>query len=145
MENDLDILSICKSHPPRSFGLFMFHCFNISKHISISVLFYTISVSCFVFFLLDCFKIIQPRRLGFSTIFLPQGSDFCTFLFSGVRNSSFQKKIPPGICPGGWSGLELTDTLVLGIANTVSRLRSQVNLQVYVHFKFAFGISFPST
>ena len=30
---------------------YMFHCFNISKHISISVLFlFIISVSCFVFF-----------------------------------------------------------------------------------------------
>ena len=28
----------------------MFHCFNISKHISISVLFFVTSVSCFVFF-----------------------------------------------------------------------------------------------
>ena len=63
-----------------------------------------------MFFLLDCFKIIQSRGLSFSTIFLPQVL---------------------GFCPGGWSGLELTATLVLGIARTVSRLRSQVNLSVF--------------
>ena len=142
MENDLDILSIHKIHPPTSFGLFMFHCFNISKHISISALFYIISVLSFVFFLLDCFKIIQSRGLGFSTIFLSQVSGFRTFLCLGVRNPSFQNDSPRELL-GGWSGLELTDTLVLGIARTVSRLRSQVNLQV--HFKFAFGILCPST
>ena len=60
-----DIFNIHKSHPSRSFGLYMFHyfnisnCFNISKHISISVLFFIISVSCVVFFA-GVLKIIAP-------------------------------------------------------------------------------------
>ena len=54
MENDLDIH---KSHPPRRVGLFMFHCFNISKHISISVPVLHNFCLMFVFFLLDCFII----------------------------------------------------------------------------------------
>ena len=35
-----DILNIYESHTLRSFDFYMFHCFNISKHISISVLFF---------------------------------------------------------------------------------------------------------
>ena len=41
-------------------GFYMFHFINISKHISISVLFFKISFSCFVFFLLDFCKSL-PR------------------------------------------------------------------------------------
>ena len=36
--------------------LCVFHSFNISKHISISELFFMISISGFVFFLLDIFE-----------------------------------------------------------------------------------------
>ena len=58
-------------------------------------------------------KIIAPGW-GFRMIFLPQGSGFRTFFVPGVGNSPFQRN-SPGVCPGGgvgWSGLELTDTLM---------------------------------
>ena len=50
----------------------MFHCFNISKHISISVLFFIISAFMFCIFLAGILKIIDPG-LGSGTIFLSQG------------------------------------------------------------------------
>ena len=40
-------ISIKATHQ-EALDFYMFHCFNISKHISISVLFLIISVSCFV-------------------------------------------------------------------------------------------------
>ena len=50
--------------------------------------------------------------LLFSKIFLSQGSGFRTFLCPGVGNSPFQKI--PRVLPGeGWSGLELSDTLII--------------------------------
>ena len=97
--NDLDILNTHKSHPPRSFGLFMFHCCNISKHISISVLFYIISVSCFVFFLLDCFKIIQSRGSVFAQFFCPRGRGFALFV-PGGEEFVLSKKVPQGFARG---------------------------------------------
>ena len=76
----------------------MFHCFNISKYISISVMFFITSVSCFVFFV-GFLKIIAPGW-GFSTMFLPQRSGFCNFFAGGgMRNLPFQKNFP-GVCPG---------------------------------------------
>ena len=52
-------MNIHKNRPPRSFGLlYVFHCFNISKHIGISVLSFIISISCF--FLARFLKIIAP-------------------------------------------------------------------------------------
>ena len=76
----------------------MFHCFDISKHISVSVLFFTISVSCYLF-LCWIFEIIA-QGVGFSTIFLPQGSESRTSLCPGVGIRPF-KKIFPGGLPGG--------------------------------------------
>ena len=79
MENDLpDILSIHKSHPPGSFGLL----YVSQLFLKIVVFqFFVFSVSCFVFFA-GFLKMIAPG-VGFSTIFLPQGSLFRTFLVSG--------------------------------------------------------------
>ena len=51
----------------------MFHCFNISKQISISELFFIIPVSCSVGYFAAFVKIIA-RGWGFSTIC--QGSGF---------------------------------------------------------------------
>ena len=65
----------------------MFHCFNISKHISNSVLFLITFVSCFVYFFAGFLKIIAPG-VGFFTISLPQGSGFRTFFVArgwGIR------------------------------------------------------------
>ena len=88
-----------------------FHCFNIFKHISISVLFFIISVSCFVF-LWWIFENNCPRGWGFSTIFLHQVSEFHTFFVpGGGEHSPFQKN-SPGVCQGRWSGLELTDAIM---------------------------------
>ena len=84
----------------------MFHCFNISKHISISVLFFIISVSCSVFF--AGFLKIIALGLGSSTIFLPQESGFRTFFVHRGWEICPLKKFPGGL-PWGWSGLELTD------------------------------------
>ena len=63
MENDLINLNIHKSHPPRSFGLYILQYFNISKYISNSVLFFITSV-CFFFRFAGFIKIIVPR-VGF--------------------------------------------------------------------------------
>ena len=51
------------------------------------------------------FLIIIARGWSFSTIFLPQGSGFRTFLCSGGGgwNSPFQK-VPPGFCWEGGGG-----------------------------------------
>ena len=81
----------------------MSHCFIISKLIRISVLFYIISVSCFVPFS-GFLKIIEPKW-GFSTIFLLKRSEFCHF-FVPVEGGEFE-----GFSwGGGGSGLELTCT-----------------------------------
>ena len=86
-----DISNIHKSHTPRSFDFYVVHCFNISEHISISVLFFA-----------GFFKIIAP------------GDGVSHFLCAwGVGNWPFQK-FPQSLLGGGgrrWSGLELTDTL----------------------------------
>ena len=92
----------------------MFHCFNISKHISISVLFFY-NFCLMILFFAGFLKIIAPGGRGFSTIFLSQGSGFRTVFVPGrVGNLPFQK-IPWGFAWGGWSGLELTDTLWLSM------------------------------
>ena len=68
----------------------MFHCFSISRHISISVLFFIISVSCFAVFLLD-FENNCPR-VGFTMIFLNQESGFSHLLCAReVGSSPFQQ------------------------------------------------------
>ena len=43
-------MSIKATHQ-EAVGFYMFHCFNIFKHISISVLFFLTSVSCLCFLL----------------------------------------------------------------------------------------------
>ena len=80
----------------------MFHCVNISKHISISVRFFIISVSCFVFF---CWIFENNCPWG-ARFFCPRGSGFRTFFVPGGWEIHPFKEFP-----GGWSGLELTDTL----------------------------------
>ena len=69
----------------------MLHCFNISKHISISVLFFIISISCFVFSFAGFLKIIASGW-GFSTDFSAPGVGVSHFLCAReVKNSPFQK------------------------------------------------------
>ena len=82
----------------------MFHCFNISKHINISVLFSIISISCFVSF---CwiFENNCPG-VGFKHDFSATEVGVSHFLCArGVRNSSFQKN-SPGVCRLGGGGGE---------------------------------------
>ena len=43
-------------------------------------------------------------------IFLPRGSGFALSLCLGSGEFALSKEFPGGF-PGGWSGLELTDTL----------------------------------
>ena len=86
-------------------------------------------------------KIIAPG-VGLLHNFSAPGVGVFHFFVSGGEEFVLSKD-SPGDLPGGCSGLELTDTLVLDIARTVSRLRSRVSL--LVHFNFAFGILFPST
>ena len=79
----------------------MFHLFNVSKHISISVLFFIISILCFVgVFFAGFLKIIAPGW-DFSTIFLPQGSGFRTFLVPGEWGIRLSKKISRGFAGVG--------------------------------------------
>ena len=55
----------------------------------------------------------MPQGWGFSSFFIgPGGGGFELLFCPGVGNSPI-KKIARGFCPGGWSGLELTDTQVL--------------------------------
>ena len=75
----------------------MFHSLNISKHISISVLFFIIYVLCFFAGFL---KIIAPG-MGFWYNLSAPGVGVSHFLCArGVGNSPFQKSPP-----GGWSDL----------------------------------------
>ena len=66
----------------------------ISKHISISVLFFIISISCSVFY--AGFLKIIAQGWGFSTNFLPQGSGFRTSFLPGGWGSRPVKNISPG-------------------------------------------------
>ena len=83
---------------------------NISKHSSISVLFFMISVSCFVVFCF-CWIFVSncPGGGVLARFFYPRGRDFAIPLCLRVGISPFQK-IPLGFTRRGWSGLELTDT-----------------------------------
>ena len=82
MENDLRYLNIHKGHPPRSFDFYMFHCFNITKHISTSVLFF-----CWIF------ENNCPGGGGLPRFFCP-GVRVSHFLCA--RGSSPFQKIPQG-------------------------------------------------
>ena len=73
---------------------YKFYCFNISKHISISVLFFfIISVSCFVFFA-GFLKIITPG-VEFKHDFSVPGVGVSHFFAWGWRIRPF-KKLPEG-------------------------------------------------
>ena len=50
-----------------------------------------------------------PRGGVLARFYRLGGGGFEVFFARGVGNSPI-KKIAPGVCPGGWSGLELTDT-----------------------------------
>ena len=91
-------MSIKATHQ-EAVGFYMFHCFNISKHISFSVLFFTIFISCFVF-LCWIFENNCPKGGVLARFFLPQRSGFALALCPGVGNSPFQKN-SPGVCPRG--------------------------------------------
>ena len=55
----------------------------------------------------------MPRGWGFSSFLKARGWGFELLFCSGVGNSPI-KKIAQGFCPGGgWSRLELTDTLII--------------------------------
>ena len=82
----------------KALGFYIFHYFNISKHISVSVLFVQFLYHV-LSFLARFLKIIAPGW-AFSTIFLPQGSGFHTFFVPegwGIRPF---KKIPRGFARG---------------------------------------------
>ena len=76
---------------------------NISKHISISLLCFIISISCFAGLL----KLIAQGGV-LARSFCPRGRGFTLSRCPGGGNSPFQKT-PRGFA-GGISGLELTDT-----------------------------------
>ena len=57
----------------KAFNFYMFHCFNISKHISISILFFIISVLCFVGFFAGFFKIIAQGGGVLALFICPRG------------------------------------------------------------------------
>ena len=131
-----DISNIHKSHPPR-------HCFNISKHSSISVLFFHNFCIMFCVFFCWIFWKYLPRGRGFSRNFLPQTSGCCT-VFVPTEWEFVLSKNSPGICSGGWSGLELTDTLitidlllkyVLALYAGFKILQSSQNKHQHVHIK----------
>ena len=50
----------------------------------------------------------MPRGWGLVRFYRPGGGGFELFFARGVGNSPIKKNCP-GILPGGWSGLELTD------------------------------------
>ena len=90
----------------------MFHCFNISKHISISVLFFINSVPWFAGGFGWIFRKIAAKWV-FSTIYLLQGLGFLHF-FVPEGWGIHPLKNPEG--GGWWLGLELTDTEKEGLA-----------------------------
>ena len=81
-------------------GFYMYH--NISKPISISVLFFVISVSCFVFFA-GFLKIVAPR-VGFKHDFCAPGVGFCTVIVPREWGIHPFKKDSPGVCLGRGGG-----------------------------------------
>ena len=91
-----------------------FICFTASSlfltDISISVLYFIISVSCFVF-LLDFFENACLGGGVLARFFCPRGLGFALSLCSGGGEFALPKQ-SPGVCPGKKSGLELTDTLL---------------------------------
>ena len=52
----------------------------------------------------------MPPGVGFYLVFVGPGVGGFELFFPGVGNLPI-KRIARGFCPGGWSGLELTDTL----------------------------------
>ena len=106
-----DIFNIHKSHSPRSLGLLYVSLFNISKHISISVLFFITSV---LFLFCWIFEKNSPRGRvlarffcpGFALSLCPEGGGG-----GGGGNLPFQKIAQER------SGLELTDTQLLPVLN----------------------------
>ena len=85
--------------------------FQTYKHLS-TVFHNFCLIHVLLFFSAGYLKIIA-RGWGFNTIFLPQSSGFRTFFVPEGRGFSISKKIRRGLPGGGWSGLELTDTLSL--------------------------------
>ena len=80
-------------------GFYMFHCFNISKHISVSVLFFAIPFSCFVF-LCWIFENNCPGGGVSARFFCPRGRGFAFPLCLGGGKFRPFKTIPRGL-PGG--------------------------------------------
>ena len=54
--------------------------------------------------------------------FCPRGGDFALSLCPGDGELALSKN-SPGVGPGGWSGLELTDTLVYKITSYLIEIR----------------------
>ena len=112
---------------------YTFH--NISKHISIFV-FHNF---CLMFFgLFAGFLKITAPGWGFSTIFLPQGSGFCTFFVPGCKEFALSKN-SPAVCPGGGgrgkrSGLEL---LIHNMSLMISRSLSLLGLNLMAYLSEA--------
>ena len=88
-----------KATHQEAFDLCMFHCFNISKHISISVLFFIISVLCFVGIFCYIFKNNCPRGGVLARFICPKCRGFALFLCPGGGEFVLSKK-SPGVCPG---------------------------------------------
>ena len=78
----------------------MFHCSNISKHISILVL--TVSHNFYLMFYFFCwiFKNSCPRGGVLARFFCHRGGGFTLSQYPGVGNSPFQK-VPGGLSGGG--------------------------------------------
>ena len=104
-------ISIKAAHQ-EALGFYIFHCFNIPKHISISGLFFLISVSCVVGFFCWIFENNSPAGGALALFLCPRGKGLALSLYPGGGEFALSKKFPGG-WSGGWSGLELTDTLLL--------------------------------
>ena len=76
----------------------MFHCFKISKHISISALFFIISLSCFVGVLCCLLKNNCPGGRVFQHNLSSPGFGISHFLCAG---ESVLSKNSPQVCRGG--------------------------------------------
>ena len=87
----------------------MLHRFNISKHISISVLFFIISISCFVFS--GFLKIIAARGGVLARFFCPGDRGFALSLCSGGGEFALPKK-SLGISRGGGGDGQVWNRLI---------------------------------
>ena len=107
----------------------MFHCFNISRHISISVLFFINFVSCLWIFCC-IFENNSPRCWVLARFFCPRGRTFAPFVPGGWGIRPFKKF--PGNRP--YSGEPLLVGFYTSLNADISGTRKDIKKRSTVFF-----------